>query len=144
MMNFGTQLGKGPNTRRWRRLTAIAGVGAVFALAIAAVLVLRSTQDLVAFSGTVLEPPQAAMDFALRDQREETFRLSDARRKVAVLTFLYTSCTDVCPFIGVKLRRTIDLRGKKTLIVAAVDVFLPRRSRPRLPLVEGSIPGEES
>lgn len=43
------------------------------------------------------------------NQRGETFPLAEARGKVVVLTFLYTSCADVCPFISAKFRMAMEL-----------------------------------
>lgn len=77
------------------------------------------------FNGTVLDPPVPAADFALPDQHGETFRLADVRGKVVVMTFLYTSCIDVCPFISIKLRQAIEMLGdesdKVEFIVISTD-----------------------
>ena len=42
-------------------------------------------------------PREAAFDFRLRDQHGKMTSLRSARGKVVVLTFLYTSCQDLCP-----------------------------------------------
>ena len=42
-------------------------------------------------------PREAAFDFRLRDQHGKLTSLRSARGKVVVLTFLYTSCQDLCP-----------------------------------------------
>ena len=42
-------------------------------------------------------PREQAFDFKLRDQDGRPTRIADARGKVVVLTFLYTSCVDLCP-----------------------------------------------
>lgn len=68
-------------------------------------------QPSAAFSGTVMDPPDQATDFRLTDQQGRPYRLSDAGGKVVVLTFLYTHCTDVCPFIAAKLKETDNLLG---------------------------------
>lgn len=49
------------------------------------------------FHGTVIEPPLPVTDFALQTANGKTFRLSDARGKIVLLFFGYTSCPDVCP-----------------------------------------------
>lgn len=77
---------------------------AIFALALAG---LKPTSE--RFAGTILEPPLPAADFSLRDAAGNVFRMADAGDKVVVLTFLYTRCNDVCPFIGAKLRAAADL-----------------------------------
>lgn len=49
------------------------------------------------FHGTVINPPLPVTDFALQTANDETFRLSDAKGKIVLLFFGYTSCPDVCP-----------------------------------------------
>lgn len=49
------------------------------------------------FHGTVIEPPLPVGDFTLQSPNGESFRLRDARGKIIVLFFGYTSCPDVCP-----------------------------------------------
>lgn len=63
------------------------------------------------YHGTVMDPPLTASDFALSNQRGEEFRLAESRGRVVILTFLYTSCTDVCPVVGVKLRQAYQDLG---------------------------------
>ena len=74
------------------------------------------------FYGTELDPPQSAADFSLQSHQGDTFRMADQRGKVVVLTFLYTSCTDVCPFVGVKLKRATEELGDDADRVAVVAV----------------------
>ena len=87
--------------RRNLRIVALLAVALPALAILAAVLVLRPRQAV--YNGTVIQPPIPAAQFELRDQRGDVFSLEEARGKVVVLTFLYTSCTDVCPFIGLKL-----------------------------------------
>lgn len=51
-----------------------------------------------------LEPGQVVPDFAMTGQDGETFRLSDLRGHVVVLTFIYTRCPqpDYCPLMDRK------------------------------------------
>ena len=74
------------------------------------------------FYGTELDPPQPASSFSLANYGGETFNLADQDDKVVVLTFLYTSCKDVCPFIATKLKQTVDKLGKDVARVAIVVV----------------------
>lgn len=67
---------------------------AVLAVAAVAAIVFRKPYT---FHGTVLTPPLPLYDFALQTANEETFGLSDAKGKIVVLFFGYTSCPDVCP-----------------------------------------------
>ena len=87
-------------------------------IALAAALVVGACGGTVAFVGTELDPPQPAPDFALQSHRGDTFRLGDLRGKVVVLSFLYTSCTDVCPFIGFKLKQVAEVLGDEAGRVA--------------------------
>lgn len=77
------------------------------------------------FDGTALVPPDVETDFTLVDQTGHDFTLSSAKGKVVVLTFLYTHCTDVCPFIAAKLKRVQVLLGddasKVELVAITVD-----------------------
>ena len=70
-----------------------------------------------AFHGTALEPDDVAPGFRLRDQFGGTVQLSESAGKVVVLTFLYTSCPDVCPITTETLRRTHNLLGEDAGLV---------------------------
>jgi protein SCO1/2 len=59
--------------------------------------------------GVVELNAQPAPDFTLIDQNEQPVQLSELRGKVVVLTFLYTSCPDVCPLTAQKLATAFDL-----------------------------------
>ncbi len=74
------------------------------------------------FRGTALDPPRAVRDFALRDQFGTRVRLSDLQGQVVVLTFLYTSCPDLCPLVTGKLRKTIESLNNLTPRVAFLAV----------------------
>ncbi|HSD78027.1 MAG TPA: SCO family protein [Solirubrobacteraceae bacterium] len=50
-------------------------------------------------------PPQ---DFRLRDERGRPASLRQYRGDVVVLTFLYTSCKDVCPTTATTIRGALD------------------------------------
>jgi len=67
-----------------------------------------------------------APDFTLTDQHGETVRLSQFRGKAVILTFIYTSCPDVCPIIAENLRVANDrlspkARQKVALLAVTVD-----------------------
>ncbi len=66
-----------------------------------------------------------APDFALVDQDERPVQLSALRGKVVVLTFLYTSCPDVCPLTAQKLKAAVERlkpEQQRTVAVLAVTV----------------------
>jgi len=65
----------------------------------------------VPLSGTVIEHPNPAPDFTLTDQDGRAFRMADTRGKVVVVTFIYTHCTDLCPFVTLKVRSARGLLG---------------------------------
>lgn len=72
--------------------------------------------------GTVVTPPMPSVDFTLTDQHGSPFRLNSTRGRVAVITFIYTSCTDVCSFMAVKMRRAYELLGEHAKEVSFVAV----------------------
>ena len=73
-------------------------------------------------AGMVYSEPSPAPDFTLTDQHGSAFRLSATRGKVVVLTFIYTHCTDVCPFVSLKLKQAQALLGKDADQVVFVAV----------------------
>ena len=83
------------------------------------------------FHGTVMNPPFAAYDFSLTNQRGETVTLSELRGKSVVVTFLYTSCAGVCPFVGIKLKMTAEMLGEEAGGVEFIAVSTdPQRDTP--------------
>src|SRR5208282_454616 len=63
-------------------------------------------------SGTVIPHPSPAPDFTLTDQHGSQFRMADTKGRVVVMSFIYTHCTDLCPFITLKIKSARDLLGK--------------------------------
>jgi protein SCO1/2 len=65
-----------------------------------------------------------ASDFSLHDQHGRVVRLSGERGKVVLLTFLYTSCPDVCPTTAAALSVVVRTLGpeRRDLRVLAVSV----------------------
>ncbi len=56
-------------------------------------------------------PPQPLPDFALVNQHGESTRLSDLRGKLALLTFGFTHCPDICPLTLDELGALRDMLG---------------------------------
>ena len=54
----------------------------------------------VTLVGTVMPRPAAAPDFTLTDQHGGLFHMAATHGKVVVMTFIYTHCTDLCPFVS--------------------------------------------
>jgi protein SCO1/2 len=72
-----------------------------------------------------MEPPLPAHDFALRDQDGKLVRLSALAGKYRIVTFLYTSCPDVCPLIASNLNlalRKLTPAERAQVRVLAVSV----------------------
>ena len=64
-----------------------------------------------ALTGSVYAQPWPAADFSLTQQDGKTFHMADTRGKVVVLSFIYTHCTDFCPFVALKLKEARLLLG---------------------------------
>lgn len=119
--------GTSPASARWkpsRRLT-----GALLAVALALVVAIAAIalwpRDEARLTGTDLGA-QVAPSFTLTDQRGATVSLSDLKGKAVALTFIYTSCPDVCPLIAEKLRWAYDAlpadqRDDVALLAVTVD-----------------------
>jgi protein SCO1/2 len=81
--------------------------------------------------GTVLAEPAPAPEFTLTDQHGAAFRMAETRGKVVVLTFIYTHCTDVCPFVALKLKEARALLGRAADRLAILAVTTdPARDTP--------------
>jgi protein SCO1/2 len=66
-----------------------------------------------------------AADFVLTDQRGRLVRLSAQRGRAVLITFLYTSCPDVCPLTAAKLglvaRQLGPLAKRLSILAVSVD-----------------------
>ncbi len=92
------------------------------ALLCCAILASCSGPAEVRLKGTVIDNPLPAPDFALTDQNGTAFRLSQAKGKAVVLTFIYTHCTDTCPFLSLKIGQAIRILGPDASRAAFVAV----------------------
>lgn len=72
--------------------------------------------------GTELQSATLAPGFALHDQSGRPVSLDDYRGKVVVLTFLYTSCPDICPIVASHLRDVHQALGADADDVAIVAI----------------------
>lgn len=63
------------------------------------------------FRGTELTAKEPAAPFRLTNEMGQVVSLSDYHGRVLVVTFLYTSCTDICPSITQDLHKTRTLLG---------------------------------
>ncbi|HEV2067294.1 MAG TPA: SCO family protein [Thermomicrobiales bacterium] len=110
---------------RWRRPDVLASALVVVSLIIVVVVASLWQRGETRLTGTDLGA-QAAPGFKLTDHRGETVRLSDLRGRAVALTFIFTSCPDVCPLIAEKLRWTYeslpeDQRDEIALVAITVD-----------------------
>jgi protein SCO1/2 len=91
-----------------------------------------TTSSPTAFRGLPTLRSGVAADFALVDQHGTSVRLSAQRGRVVLLTFLYTSCPDICPITAAKLGAAARLLGPlgPRLRILAVSVD-PDNDTPR-------------
>jgi len=74
-----------------------------------------------AFKGGTVDPVVAAPELGLKTFDGRTVRMADLRGKVALVTFVYTQCPDVCPLIVdnlIRVKRGLGPAGKRLRIVA--------------------------
>ena len=72
--------------------------------------------------GTELVAANAAPGFQLHDQFGQPAGLADYAGKVVALTFLYTSCPDICPVVTSQLRQAHDMLSDEASEVAFVAI----------------------
>lgn len=84
-----------------------------------------------AFAGGTVTPVKAAPELGLRTWDGRPVRLADYRGKAVFVTFLYTSCPDICPVIIDNLVRVKDRLGPagKNVRVVVISVD-PERDTP--------------
>jgi protein SCO1 len=63
-----------------------------------------------------LPPREPARDFRLTDEDGRRRSLSDARGKVVVLTFLYSTCRDLCPAQAAKIVQAVTQAGAGVVV----------------------------
>ncbi|NNM67326.1 MAG: SCO family protein [Spirochaetales bacterium] len=76
-------------------------------------------------SGTVTEFSAGQFvpgNFTLVNQSGKPESLFDGQAKVTVVSFLYTHCTDTCPFLAIKLQQLYQLLGPQNRLVRIVLV----------------------
>src|SRR4051794_1964689 len=61
-------------------------------------------------------PREAAFDFHLRNQDGRLTSLRSAHGKVVVLTFLYTSCQDLCPAQAAEIADAVERVGDGVVV----------------------------
>ena len=106
-----SSLRRRPESRSWLLLTA---------LALAALLSACSQPG--PSEGTIFEDPKPAPPFSLVNQFGDPVDLEAFRGRVAVLTFLYTSCPDICPVVTNHLRDAYEMLGEEAQEVGIIAV----------------------
>jgi protein SCO1/2 len=84
-------------------------------------------------ASAVLEPAKAAPPLALRSYLGKPVNIDSYKGKVVLVTFLYTTCPDICPLITSDLRVALNEMGpamasKVQIIAVSVD---PRVDTPK-------------
>jgi cytochrome oxidase Cu insertion factor (SCO1/SenC/PrrC family) len=83
--------------------------------------------------GAVYTPPVPAADFTLTDQHGTPFHMADMAGKVVVFSFVYTHCTDICPYISLKVKAVHGMLGADAARVGFVAVTTdPQRDTPEV------------
>ena len=81
--------------------------------------------------GNLLQHSSPAPDFTLTDQNGTTFHMADMKGRVVLMSFIYTHCTDICPFIALKVKDAYTLLGNDAANVVFVAVTTdPKRDVP--------------
>jgi protein SCO1/2 len=65
----------------------------------------------------------AVPDFKLKDQEGKPFDFAKARGKLVLVTFIYTTCTDVCPLLTAKfaaIQRTLEARKNHDYLLLSI------------------------
>lgn len=121
-----------------RLLGRLAPLLAGVALLLAATLLLAGRPAFLFGAGPALVGTDMggtpAPDFRLTNQDGQAVALADLRGKPVVLTFLYTTCPDICPLVASKLGQVHDRLGDRARQVAflAVTVDPERDSAARV------------
>jgi protein SCO1 len=79
-----------------------------------------------------IPPREEARDFRLRDQDGKWATLADARGQVVILTFLYSTCRDLCPAQAAEIVQAVGQVGEGVMVYGvSVDPVgdTPERTR---------------
>jgi cytochrome oxidase Cu insertion factor (SCO1/SenC/PrrC family) len=91
-------------------------------------------------------PREVAFDFRLRDQNGRPTSIADARGKVVAMTFIYSSCRDLCPAEGNEIAdalKRLDSSGVEVYVVS-VDPISDTRPRVKEWLQRRNLPADRS
>lgn len=92
-------------------------------------------QPVTGLVNNMVQHSQPAADFTLTDQNGLPFHMADQKGKVVVMCFIYTHCTDICPFIAAKVKEAYQQLGPDAQNVVFVAVTTdPKRDVPAVTL----------
>lgn len=74
------------------------------------------------FDGALLPPGVRAADFRLHDQHGRPATMRAYRGRAVVVTFMYSTCKDVCPLTAQQIRGALNLLGGRPVPVLAISV----------------------
>ncbi len=103
------------------------------AILLAAALALQACSAFrPAFKGELVQPRASAPEIDLPDQDGSTFRLSDRRGSLVLVSFGFTNCVDECPLAMAHLKLARELLGDRASQVQVVLVSTdPVRDTPQ-------------
>jgi len=95
----------------------------------------REEQPVTGLVNNMVQQPQRAADFTLTDQNNQSFHMADQKGKVVLMCFIYTHCTDICPFEAAKVKEVYQQLGSdaKNVVFVAVTTD-PKRDVPAVTL----------
>ena len=92
-------------------------------------------QSSAALVNNMLQQAEPAADFTLIDQNGQSFHMADQKGKVVLLSFIYTHCTDICPYVAAKVKEVYQQLGTDAKNVSLVAVTTdPKRDVPSVTL----------
>jgi protein SCO1 len=129
-----------------RVLYALATLGLCAAAAVTGVWIAKSqraaSRPASAFEGALRPPGARAPAFRLRDQDGKPVSMSDYRGRTVVMTFVYSTCRDVCPATVQSIRGALDELGHDVPVLAvSVDPRQDTRDRARRFLLQQRVTG---
>ena len=71
-----------------------------------------------AYDGSLMPPNVPIRQFSLSDQNGNTVSLEKLKGQPLLLTFLFTTCPDMCPLTAQQIRGALDQSGSKMPVVA--------------------------
>lgn len=86
-------------------------------------------------------------DFKLVDQDGKPFHFKDSRGKLVLVTFIFTTCPDVCPLLTAKfaaIQRTLDQRQFKNYLLLSITTDPERDSAAALKRYAGNFKADFS